>query len=202
MKRNFILLTAVVFLFAIVSCQKEIENTTITSSVDDITGTWKFISFNAKTVATIEATTGGTTTKTVTTSDYTSEDNQGTVTIDAQNISYDNLSYNIKTIAHGTMYENGVKIDTFSMPIQASIPPSSSKTAYTRVGADSLYFPGGSSLINGVTQTTQQTGAKIKKEQDKLFIIQRVNQTSTDNIQGQVATTNEQAEVTVTLQKK
>lgn len=221
MRKVFILLAAVVSSFTIISCQKEVEvtgldlgtgntgstggntgNTGNTGSIGDITGVWKFINLHAKTIATNQVSAAGVNVKTVTTTEYTSQDNSGTITIEPANLAYNNLSYNIKAIAYATVYDNGVLADTFSFPFEAAVPPISNRAAYTRIGSDSLYFQAGSVFMNGVSQPTQPTGAKLRREQDKLFIIQRVNQTTTVTEQGQTTVANQQAEVTITLQKQ
>lgn len=211
MKRNFILLTAIVFSFAIVSCQKEVDdfasssgNTTANngSTTGDIRGAWKFVNFRVKSVATNEVSAAGMTVTTVTTSDYTSEKNSGTIVIDAANMSYTNLSYDMNTIAYAKVFENGVLLDTFSVPMHASVPATSNKAAYTRIGSDSLYFQSGNIFSNGNSQASPPGGAKIKFEQDKLYILQKVNQTEKTTDQGQTLTSVTQAEVTVTLQKQ
>lgn len=53
MKKFVIALFAIIVLFAFVSCQK---NTDQPASANDITGTWKFISIEAKTTNTQEVT--------------------------------------------------------------------------------------------------------------------------------------------------
>lgn len=220
MKKALLLLTALFSLFFF-SCQKEIESgnnsntggsggsstgntggSNTGSNAGDINGTWKFINFHAKTNVANEVSAAGVTMRTVTLSDYTTENNTGTITFTDQNMSYDNLSYSINTRARATMYQDGVLVDTFSMPMLATIPPTKGQANITKVGSDSLTFQNGSFMMNGVSQTANSGGAKLRRDGDKLYMTQRVNQTENTIVQGQTAKSTQQAEVVITLQKQ
>lgn len=204
MKKYLILLAAVFSLFFF-SCQKEADFDIISNNGNseiDLSGTWKFVNSRVKTLATNEVTATGNTAKTVTTSDYTTENNTGTVVFNSQSMSYDSLSYSINTIARGTLYNNGVLLDTFSMPLQFTIPATKGQTPFTRITSDSLNFQGATSIFNNPSQTTRPSGVKIKREQDKLYLTQKVNESSITTDQGQTMRSNQQAEVVIILQKK
>ena len=210
MKNGFILLTAILSIFFF-GCQKEADLQGIStngnagtsgSGAIDLSGTWKFISFHAKTLATNEVVAGAYTMKTVTTSDYTSENNTGTVVFNTNSMSYDNLSYSINTVAFASTYENGVLIDTLSVPMQANLPATKGQSNFTAIGADSLYFQGGSTMFGASSQTTKPSGVKIKREQDKLYLTQKVAESNNTTVQGQTVKSNQQAEIVTTFQKQ
>jgi hypothetical protein len=209
MQKTFTLLTAI-FSVLLFSCQKEADLQGISTSGEtnagagaiDLAGTWKFINLHAKTTATNEMLVGTDKLKTVTTSDYTTENNTGTVNFTTQGMNYDNFSYAVNTIARATTYENGALIDTFSLPIQVSIPAMKGQSTFTRVGNDSLYFQGGSSMLGGASQPTEPSGAKIKRELDKLYLLQKVAQTKTTTEQGQTVKLTQEAEIVTTFQKQ
>jgi hypothetical protein len=210
MNIKFTLLTVIISIFFL-SCQKEIgldistngttTNGTTTNNSNPLIGAWKFISIQAKTTATNEASAAGVVIKAVTVSDYTTIDNGGKMIFDAQNMTQDSVTYGVNSTAYSTMYENGIKIDTFSMPLVASYPPMRGVAAYTRIGADSIYIHAGTSTINGVTQPSAPGGAKIRFDQNKLYITQRGNETTTTTQQGQTVKMTRQVEAVITLQK-
>ena len=217
MKTNFILLTLTVCCFAATSCQKEIEDVVgsnprntipvlgggTTTNAGDITGTWKFLNLNAKTLVSVDVSGSSVNLKTLTTSEYTTENNVGIVVISAQNIAYNNISYDINSRAYVKLYSSGILLDTLSTGFNLSVPPISYNAAYIRVNTDSLYFNGGNAFMyNGASQVAPPGGMKLKREQDKLYLIQSFNETKTITEQGQTATTIQQATVTVALQKQ
>lgn len=207
MRKNFTLLAAILSIFFF-ACQKEADlqgvssNGTNGNSGIDLSGTWKFINFRAKTLATNEVVTGSYSLKTVTTSDYTSENNTGTVVFDAGNMSYDNLSYSINAIAHATTYENGAIVDTISIPLQVAIQPAKGQATFTLVGSDSLYFKNGGFTMGGASQTSKPSGAKINREQDKLYLTQNVAETKNTVSQGQTIKSSQVVEVVTEFQKQ
>lgn len=206
MKKCFIILT-LVFSILLQSCQKDADLQGITTGETspnnkiDLTGMWKFVNAHAKTIATNESVESGSTIKTVTTSDYTTENNTGTVVFNGQNMSYDSLSYSINTIAYVTTYENGNQIDTASIPIQAAFPVMKGESAYTAIGSDSLYFQGGGSMFAGGSQPAKPAGVKIKREQDKLYFTQRVAETNATTDQGLTVKSTQEAVIITTFQK-
>ena len=211
MKKNFTLLLSVLFCLSIVSCQKGIEGPLPPGTVSggtgnnnggtDITGTWKLISVEAKTSSTNEVTLGGELIKTVTESNYVTENSKGTVTFDASKMTSKDVSYDINTISKITTYENGVLLDTLSLPMSVSVPASSGAASFIRIGSDSLYFQSGSLFMGGTTQDTQAGGAKIKLEQDKLYLEQTHSKSTTISDQGATMTTFEHATVIITMQR-
>ncbi len=166
MKKNPILLSAMAFCLVFASCKKDGSGFST-----DITGDWTFESIHAVTYAESINTLGPDIYKNVTTSDYTTINNSGTAAIDGSNITMSNTSYAVNTIAHTNMYENGVLVDTFSMPMSMALPTFSGTTAYTRVNNDSVYFSNGFIMGGGSTGAVEPSGARIKIENGKLYIM-------------------------------
>src|SRR5690349_15926965 len=86
-----------------ISCQKENSN----PSTKDITGTYTFVSMDVTTESSQEYTDASGNQKTVTTSAYTTEDNTGTVTIDATTMTTTNIAYSVNTTIKTDFYMNG-----------------------------------------------------------------------------------------------
>ena len=199
MKQITSTLTACILLIAMISCSKEESRTT---AQGDITGTYKFVSLQAKTSSTAQTMSGSDIIKTVAISDYTTQNNTGTVIIDANKMISTNLAYSINSTVFGTLYENGVVTDTFSSPFQVTLPATSGASPYKKIGADSLYFASGSSLTGAAAAATLPGGAKIKFENGKLMLYGNFAQSTTTTNQGATVTTVATAAIVTTLQKQ
>lgn len=113
-----------------------------------------------------------------------------------------NVSYSINTIAKTSIYQNGTLTDTSLLPVQITAPPVSGSASYKKIGADSIYVESGFVLNSGVTQDTKGGGAKIKLENDKLYLIQSGVHSATETDQGVTATSTLQGTFTITLQRQ
>lgn len=162
---------AVMLMFA--SCKKDDNNTNATA----IEGTYKLKYLNATTNSTVIADDGE---KTVTTSEYTTMNNQGTLVFDKSNLSYTGLSYSIDTEAQYYFYQGDVLEDSFSAPITFTLPATNGMGTYKLVGSDSIYFPQGS--VTSGTSTTQglPSGGRYNFNGNVLTIKQHVSTTSTE----------------------
>ena len=197
MKQRVSALALLVFFLSLVSCSK--DNTTAGT---DIAGTYKFVSLQAKTTSTVQSVSGADVTKTVTTSDYTTINNSGTVKIDATQFISTNLGYSINSTAKSTIYDNGAVVDTLSFPLQFTVPSTSGTSTYKRAGADSLYFSAGSLLVGGSSSAAQSGGAKIKYENGKLTLYNNTVQATVTRNQGETVTNLASATIITTLQKQ
>jgi hypothetical protein len=184
----------IVFYLALASCQKELSSSASSSGSpgssagSDIKGNYDFVSLHAKTKSTNQSVSGSDVLKTVTVSDYTTANNTGTITIDASNITSTNIGYSANAVGNASYFENGALIDTFSIPLQFTIPPSSGVTAYKQISSDSLYFQSGFIVVSGTSQTSQPGGAKMKFENGILTLTSNISQTSTQVVQGESIT--------------
>jgi len=182
MKKNFILLCATALSLAVVSCKKE------TTGSNDIEGDWKFVEIQASTVSTSQTSFGGTTMKTVTTSNYTTINNAGTLKIDQSQMTGNGMSYGVNTMAHVTIYQNGTVSDTMSFPMVSSLSGFTNTASYVKVGSDSLYFPNGATFMGSVQGSSGPSGTKYRIEQNRLIMTSANSRVVTDPSSGQVST--------------
>ena len=197
MKKHFALcvLTAIVTL---ISCKKE-------SNTDDnptIEGTYKLKYLTSKTNSTIIGDDGE---KAITTSDYTTIDNQGTIVFDNSNLSATGLSYTVDTIANVYLYQDNQLINSSSYPFNFTLPASNSVASYKLIGADSIYFPGGS-LTAGVGGTGSiqagPSGGRYTLAGNLLTLTQNVSKDSTFIESGVTFHMNESAVSSVVMEKQ
>jgi hypothetical protein len=189
---------SVLICFLLISCQKEISNQNGGST--DIQGNYKLLSITAHTKSTTRETLGSDVTEATTISDYITKNNSGTIKIDASSITSQNLAYTIDTIMTSIITTNGSS-DTIQMPFQFTPPPSSGSTPYKSITADSIYCASGSLFMNGTSQATVPTGARIKVEGNKLYMTIHGIQTSNQIVQGETLYLNEEVNATIAMQK-
>lgn len=191
------------------SCQKEADFTPSGqtgggNTQNNIIGNWKFIDFNAKTkvIGTANDPVLGNI-KSITTSDYTTINNGGTLKVDATTMTATDLTYAVNSIAKALFYENNVLVDSVEVPFSATMPSSSSTTTYKKIGADSIYMNSGifTNAASGGTTQTIGGGTKIKFDGNKMTWISVYSNISTENINGTTVTRNNQATVTTTFQR-
>jgi hypothetical protein len=197
MKKSSIVLSVMLISALFVSCKKESNEPSI-----GIEGTYSFVSMDVSSSISQEYTNESGTTKTITESDYTTEDNNGTITIAATTMASNNLSYSVSTTSTASMYVDGTLMGTFDAPFDFSVPATSSSATYRVISADSIYFDGGSMLMGGVSQDVIPSGAKIRMEGNLLYMTQTVKQSKTQTISGIPMKTDIDAIVVAKLQKQ
>ncbi len=144
MKKVFIfgLLSAIVLLAA---CKKDKNG-----SNASIEGTYKLKYISAKTSSSVIGNYGD---KTVTTSEYTTTNNQGTITLSNGALTATGLTYSVDTRANLYEYFGTDLLDSSSYPFSFTLPASNSASQYQLIGADSIYFPQG-----GITSGADGSG--------------------------------------------
>lgn len=165
---------------AFVSCSKESSG----PSTNNITGTWTFVSMDVNTSTIQEYNDGSGTNRSVSSSNYTTENNTGTVVIDASTMSSNNLSYSVNTTMKSDLYYNGVLQTSNTIPFTFTAPVSSGSSTYRTINADSVYFESGSIFMNDASQQTIPTGARLNMEGNTLYMTTSIAQTSTEVIFG------------------
>ncbi|WP_205514686.1 hypothetical protein [Longitalea arenae] len=192
-----------------VSCEKEKSLDTLghhpgTAGAGSEIGTWTFLSMNAVTNVTISYTSGADKIMTVTTSDYTSTDNAGTITFDGKNITTAGVTYAVDGLATTKFYTNNVLENTFEFPFGGIIPATNSTVPYQKIGRDSLHFS--SDVLTGIAPNgapiTVPTGYKLKFEGDKMMITMVYNDTKLQVVSGITQRFTSHAVTTATLQKQ
>jgi hypothetical protein len=194
----------------IVSCQKELNDPTITGLTNgsggsgggggstDITGNWKFVSFSAVTQSTNQFTLAGLTAKTVTNSDYTTTNNTGTVTITSNNMTINAVSYDVADTAFAFYYENNVLIDTISQGFGFHLPSYNATSTYKRVNQDSIYI--NSQVLD--PSVSGGSGYRISLNGNILKMTTSIVKDTSINMGGYVASQHETATAVTTLQRQ
>lgn len=165
-KTPFLLLGSIVLLF-LVSCGKEksidtSDGTNNAGSTGSEKGTWKLLNMHGITTSIVEITDGVDDVKSVTTSDYITDNNSGTLKFDGSTMTGTNIGYSMDAIAHALFYTNGVLDDSLDAPISAVIPPTNTSATYKKVAADSIYVNSGVFTTVGTNGTTQSAGGGYK----------------------------------------
>lgn len=185
--KNIILITCLLLVLAASSCQKQITDDLPPAASTQLTGTWKYLNTHVSGESTIEIDDAFGVTSSVTSTDYTTINNKGTLTIDDTKMTTDGVAYDVSTIATAVTYQDGAIVDSFQFPINFSLPPSSAVSAYKRIGTDSIYSETFSSTqIAGTSSGTQGVagGYKYRIAGDTLFLATAVDQFTVDSSQG------------------
>jgi hypothetical protein len=127
MKRHLILNTLAVIVI-LASCKKDNKN----NNSAGIEGTYKLKYLTAKTNSTTTDNSGE---KAVTTSDYTTINNQGTLVFTSSNLVATGLTYAIDTEAKYYVYDGADLIDSSSYPFTFTLPASNSVAQYQLIAA-------------------------------------------------------------------
>jgi hypothetical protein len=186
--KSILLTSAVVLMLLSVACHKSSPGG---SSSGPLIGNWNFINMNTH----IQATTnegGGITA--VTTTNYITQDNTGTIQFTNDSMAINDLSYVVDTTATTYFYLAGVLADTLVTPVSDTLPATSGTLQYQVVGSDSMYFPNGGILPQGLTGNGQGTGATYVLSGNTLTLTSAATDTSNGVI--------EVAKAVITLQKQ
>ena len=173
------LLPVIAIAVFLVSCQKELHfNDPVNAggngggnNTNNIVGDYDFVGMNAHTVSIVTVSQSGQNLKTVTTSDYNTLNNSGTVKITANQVISTNNAYSIDTIMNSKTYINGLLLDDSDFPFVISSPPTSSTSSYVRNSSDSITmtgpigFPDPSGNI-----ATGSVGSKLSWHGDTLYM--------------------------------
>ena len=185
MKRNAIkpiLLICAIAAF-LSSCQKEVSLQNQTgqqpggTNNTTITGDWNFIGSNAKTYVALSLSESGQDFKTVTTSDYTTENNVGTLKVTDKQFMFKGISHTVNDVANSKTYINGLLIDDRDEPFIATYPVTDQTMDYVRNNNDSLTFTNAFALMPdpsggaGTPVPAGPVGARISLKSDTLTVI-------------------------------
>jgi hypothetical protein len=194
---GFIILSAIFFCFT--ACKKDNNSSTGASS---LSGNWTFMGMHATTSATAVDYGGGFNSKIITTSDYKSTANGGTVAISGNTMTGTGITYAANIMAFATEYENDILLDTFSTSIPFTVPATNSSSEFEIIGKDSIHYTGSNLFGSGGSGTPAATGAKFSISGNILTLTSYVVQ---DKVQdeggGETLSQHETATVVTTLQK-
>jgi hypothetical protein len=216
MRKLYHLLLFIAFVLAVASCQKEVSNEDAmtpppvggplpsdTTPGNTEEGSWKFISLSGKLGQTAEFSQAGGAAKAVSSAPFTSQNNGGTVTFDNSKMTANAITMSVNTSAKTYIYLNGLLIDSMQTPLNETLPPQTTTSNYTKVGADSLHFADGgflNALTGGLLPATP-TGCKLKFEGNLMKMTVIFDTVTTQNFQGVPAKVHVRAELVATLQK-
>jgi hypothetical protein len=200
-----IILLYATFLFIFTSCKKDSGGSN--NSPDALSGTWKFTSLTAQTEVTDEYNVSGDDFKYVTTSNYASENNVGTIAFSGGTATSTAVSYSVDTSVYVASYENNVFIENDTSAFQVTIPSSSSTATYKIIGTDSVFFANGfvtsTDLTGGAPQPATPIGYKFNISGSILTMTSAIIKDSTQNVGGGIiAQVHQAATLSVTLTKQ
>jgi hypothetical protein len=197
----FLLFVSVIVLS---SCSKDVESEGDASA---LFGDWKFTGMKAKTLADITISSGGTSDRTVSTSEYTTTNNAGLLRFSADKAQSIDFAYKASGNMLAKVYTNGVFDYETTVPFSQTLPKSGSSSGYKAVGTDSLYLTGG--LISmpdasgGQTPVVAQgSGMKYKIAGTKLTITTNVSAVANNTASGLIVKTISSVAAEMTYEKQ
>jgi hypothetical protein len=216
MRKCYHFLLLIAFVMAVASCQKEVSGGDVTPPVggpvpgDTIpagsnteVGDWKFISLSGKLAQTAEFSQAGLAFKAISSSNFTSQNNGGTVTFDSQKMTANGITMSVNASAKTYIYTNGLLLDSLQTPLDQTLSPQNVTSNYTKIGADSLHFQDGGflSALTGGVLPASPTGCKLKFEGNLMKMTVVYDTVTTQDYQGIPAKITLRAELVATLQK-
>jgi hypothetical protein len=182
-----ILLTLILFFTA---CQKEVNyanndnstNTGGTGSSDDIVGDYDFVGLSAHTLSTVTVTELGQEVKTVTVSDYATQNNTGTIKITSTQFINSGLGYSIDTTMNAKTYQDNVLFDDSDFPFVVTVPSSNSTSPYSRITADSITVTGALGVAPDPSGSTPTGPVGVKLSWSGDTLLMHVNTSFTQSV--------------------
>jgi hypothetical protein len=141
--------------------------------------------------------------KDITTSDYQTTANGGTVTISGNNMTGTGITYAANIIAFATEYQDGILIDTFSTSIPFTVPATNSSSTFEVIGKDSIHYTGANIFGSAGSGAPAASGSKFSISGNILTLTSVVARDTLSNLgTGETLTQHETATVIATLQKQ
>ena len=195
---GFVFLSA--FFFWLFACKKD-NNSSASASV--LAGTWAFTGMHATTSATSLDSGNGFSSKDITTSDYQTTANGGTVTISGNNMTGTGITYAANIIAFSTEYQDGILIDTFSNSIPFTVPATNTSSTFEVIGKDSIHYTGANIFGSTGSGAPAASGSKFSVSGNILTLTSVVSRDTVSIVgTGETLTQHETATVISTLQKQ
>ena len=194
--KSWILLAILTMVF--VACKK--DNNSNGSSA--LSGTWTFNGFHATTYSSAQDVESGIVFKTVTTSDYTTVDNTGSVNISGNTMAGTGIGYTANMNLFVTDYQDNVIVDTFSTQLPITIPPTNSTSAFEVIGTDSIHYTSSGLIGSAGSGSPAANGAKFTIDTGVLTITSNVVVDKVIDTLGTTITQHETATVITTLNKQ
>lgn len=206
------------FLLLLIACQKEQSLETLGatpgtggpgggggggSTNGTEVGTWKFL--NAKQVysQTSEVDMGTGVMKTVSSTDFTTINNSGTIKFDGTTAAVTDVGASVNATMKVSTYLGGSLLNSQNVPLTGDMPATSFDATYKKIGTDSLYFADGFIEINaGGSGPTSGTGYKLKWDGDKMTLTNVFDESTTEVVMGINTKLVEHTVTVITLQKQ
>jgi hypothetical protein len=165
---------------------------------------WKFVSMHVVTNETMEFDMMGVSTKVITTSDYTTNDNAGYFKFDGSAMATTDWAFSVNTQQKLTMTAAGQSYPAQNMPFTAQLDPTTETSNYKKIGTDSLYFAAGVTLGLNTSGFEDQrpAGCKLKWDGDKLYMTWSYTEASTGDYNGITGKVTGKYTYVTTLQKQ
>lgn len=213
---NFILFVAVSCL--LFSCQKELSiDSSLPSNGDgnnsgntSIIGDWSFISADMDVTSSAQAIDdilGAI--KIIMSYKTTTINNKGSLKITTTDFQSTDFAYSISAKMRVQSSVGGIPAPDQEMPFDFDIPASSSSGKYQQIGSDSLYFPDGAMIsvpdgAGGIPSSTSSgpTGTKFTIVSDTLKLFGGLNNSFSQNINGQDFSVIQKAAVILKYKRK
>jgi hypothetical protein len=195
-RTKWIFISTVCILFA--ACKKDTATTNSTS----LSGDWTFEGFNAQTSSTDIDNEGGEIFKTVTTSDYTTEANGGSVNISGNTMTGAGITYSANMKVFVSEYDDDVLDDTLTTFLPITIPPTNSVSTFDVIGSDSIHYTSASMFGSGGNGSPASDGAKFSISGDVLTLTSSVTLDKVIDTLGETIMQHETATVIATLKRK
>ena len=180
-----------------IACKKD-NNTTNSSS---LSGDWTFEGFNAQTSSTDIDNEGGEIFKTVTTSNYTTTSNGGTVNISGNTMTGTGITYSANMQVFVSDYDDDVLDDTLTTFLPINISATNSVSTFDVIGSDSIHYTSASMFGSGGNGSPASDGAKFSISGDILTLTSSVIQDKVIDTLGETITQHETATVVATLKR-
>ena len=225
--RNFLLLLVAALVFVFVACSKEKSNesgippggtsptdtlptpgdTTQGTAPGNVTtevGTWKFISVQGTGSQTAEFSQAGVALKAVSASNFTSQDNGGTLTFDNSKMTATGITLSVHTNATTYVYQGTTILDSLQTPLNQTVPAQNATSDYKKIGTDSLYFANGGFLdvLTGGLLPNAPNGCKVAFNGNTMKMTIVYDTVTTQDYQGIPAKVTMHMVLVVTLQKQ
>jgi hypothetical protein len=220
MKRCYHFLFIAAIVIAMAACQKEVhEDATTTPTTggpapaDTIpntpgtnteVGSWKFMSLQGTGTQTAAFTQASQSVKATASSNFTSQNNGGSITFDSNTMTASSVTMAINTTAKTLVYLNGTLYDSLQTPINQTLPPQNATSAYQKIGTDSLHFQDGGFLnvLTGGMLPSAPTGCKLAFSGNTMKMTIVYDTVTTQDYQGIPATVTIHMVLVATLQKQ
>lgn len=211
----FLILSSI--LLSLISCQKEesIDTLGITPGNGGPSGgggstsgtevaTWKYLYTKQVINQTLEADIGMGVMKSISSADFTTINNSGTIKFDGTTAALTDLATSVNATMKVSSSLGGIPGGSQSLPITEDQPASSSTVTYKKIGTDSLYCPNGG-LMNfsfAGPDASSATGYKLKWDGDKMTLTEVFDESTTQVVNGISAKVGEHTVTVITLQKQ